>query len=183
MCHDCDVPEQVRFLVPGYPGLALVSSDPQRYPPALLQRLLDCIVLPIKAPPACTEQQLRRFLRSIKIPEAIAGDAWVQARYGGEPEGVARFSAEVAQAISQLEQLQSGLRPDRRGALLRMRYLEGAQAKAVRQALFLSESHYHRLQTSGLRWLADRLNRAAELTSDRKSMGVNGEFTSAIAES
>lgn len=160
MCDSCEAPGQVRLLVPGHPDLALVSSDPQRYPPALLQRLLACLALPIEASSPLSEQQLRGLLRSIKIPEAIAGDAWVKARYGTEAEPAARFGAEVARAISQLEQQQLGFRPDRRGALLRMRYLEGAQAKTVRQALFLSESHYHRLHTSGLRWLAEQFNLA-----------------------
>lgn len=160
MCERCNTPGQVRLVVPGHPGLALVSTDSQRYPPALLQRLLTCLALPIEASPALTEQQLRGLLRSLKITKAIAGNTWVKARYEAEAEPAARFGAEVARLIGQLEQLQLGLRPDRRGALLRMRYLEGAQTKVVRQTLFLSESHYHRLHTSGLRWLAEQFNLA-----------------------
>lgn len=117
----------------------------------------------VEAPSELTAHQLRGLLRRGRLPARLGGDAWVRARYGGDPERAARlFMTQVARLVGRLEGATRGARPHSLGALLRMRYLEGASANAVRRALFVSESHYHRLHGLGLRWLAEQLNGGGE---------------------
>lgn len=175
---------EIRVPVPGHPGLALVSSEPHRYTLAILQQLQACLAQTVQSFEGLSVRQLRALLRRRKTPGTVGSHPWVRERFGPQPDRAEdSFNEQVARSIHELEHAQQGPRPDRRGTLLRLRYLQGSPAKEVRQTLYLSESHYHRLHSDGLRWLAEQLGAAAKGDPERQAMGVRGEFLSSEGSS
>jgi hypothetical protein len=151
--------------IPGHPGLTLVSAQLVHYGPELLGQVQACLEQSLTPREELTPVQLRDLLRRIDRPSELGSHPWVRAWGADAPERAgARFAEAVRTAITCFE----ATRPtDRRGPILRLRYLEGVMAKAVRQALYLSESHYHRLHAAGLHWLADELIRLSDAEAQR----------------
>lgn len=159
--------EQRRIAVPGYPGLYLLATDASGYSDELLIRLARCLAQIGAAPAApVAPGELRAALRQIGRPDLLAEHPLAM-RLGrpADQRGVALELA-LRAAIDRLDRASH----DRRGPIMRLRYLDGLSVKELRGRLYLSESHYHRLHAAALAWLARDL--ALALSSDR-DMGAS----------
>lgn len=143
--------------VPRHPALCLLSSDARRYPATLLERLVAHIADSLESEPdvtpAITAERLKALLRRMDQPEELAAVLGLPAWRGNE---IVRW---CETAVATLERPAVEQAVDRRGSILRMRYIERRSAKTIRHTLHLSERHYYRLQAAGLAWLAAQLQR------------------------
>jgi hypothetical protein len=153
-------PSAMQIPVPEYSDLSVVSHDSQRYPLWLLQHVAQEV-----------SQLLRRQHSEIAV-SCAAMKAWLQEldtplRLAAHPlaapwqhlpleQHCAACALWLRQMIERLESAQDGAQSRLRGRILRLRFLDRRQCKAIMLQLNISERHYHRLQNEGLEWLVEQ---------------------------
>lgn len=156
--------------IPQHPGLVLICTEPERYPPTVIAHLVDQItrwtpqddpsVLDTHAGSAVvvTDRQIKELLRHIHAPHHLAAHPlaahWVHVAPEQRGTALAQF---LTSAIATLEHPTTQAERYVPGTILRMRYIERTRAKWIIRHLHLSERHYYRLHRSGLHWLAGQV--------------------------
>lgn len=153
--------------VPEHPGLMLVCTIPDQYPPELLDQLQQHLAQwtirhPTPSPASVctlTPQQIKELLRSIHDPAALARHPVVAHCTVLPPtDYCTQLVQRLTTAIHLLETPTATAEPDIRGTILRMRYLERRKTRTIMKLLHLSERHYYRLQAAALAWVAAYLS-------------------------
>lgn len=161
---DCSAIIQVP--IPGYPGLALICTDSERYSPEVIhqvvrsleERLPEHVPTAVSPPVIISSAQIKALLRAIHTPQVLAEHPVAVMLADKLPGLRGEYLAHLLRAaVNDLEKPDDSASPDIRGSILRMRFLERQRAKTVMRRLHLSASHFYRLQREGLRRLAERL--------------------------
>ena len=159
--------------IPCYPGLTLICTEPERYPPEVINqiRLLveQCVICAnaSTAKPGISVDinQVKTVLRALHEPAALNAHPLAVRYYHLDPTRCGSYLAQlVCAAITACEQSFMDYKKDIRGTILRLRYIERNRVKRIIQRLHVSERHYYRLHCSGLHWLAAYLTQHGQLS-------------------